>query len=162
MLGFFAYSVIANPVEHIEDSNGERDTSIVTITDEEIINHSYGSRGMTRSESNFNIAGWKIGGVRFHSKKFTGVDPLLQQNIIFSTEICLNIYNYNIESGNFRLYVVNDDKIIDIIKPSKETSHYYENIKGTFTVIAVGESANFEFEMNSSEYNEYDHFGYDD
>lgn len=156
-----AYSFLTNPVEHIEDRNGENNTAIAVITDKEIIDQKMGSKGLKLTKSKILIAGIDFGGVKFHSKKFTGVEPLLQQNILFSTGFTLSIYNYNIESGNFRLYVLNEDKIIDVLEPSEETSYFYENIKGEFTVVAVGESANFKFEMTTSDYNEYYHFGYE-
>ena len=163
MIGYFVFSVITDPVEHIEDSNGMDDTSIATIKEEEIIDYlSKGSKGMGCTKKDVKIAGWQLGGVKFHSKKFSGVEPLLRTNIIFSAGFDLNIYDYKVNGGNFRLYVLNEGKIIDVLEPSDKFDHHYENIKGEFTVVAVGECADFEFKMTTSEYDEYYHFAFEE
>lgn len=162
MVGVFAYSMLTGSVEHIEDFNGENNTAIATITDAEIIDYySKGSIGIAREKSDFEIAGWQLGGIKFSSNKFSGVEPLLQTDILFTTGFDLNIYNYKVHEGNFRLYVLNEDEIIDILEPSEEYTHHYEDFKGKFTVVAVGESADFEFEMSTAEYNEYYHFNFE-
>lgn len=162
MVGYFAVSFLTNPFEHIEDHNGDRNSAIATIAESDIIDYdSARSKGMSCSKTDAEIAGWQLGGVKFSSKKFSGVEPLLRTDIIFSTGFYLNIYNYKVKSGNFRLYVLNEGQIIDELEPSEEFEHYYENIKGEFVVVAVGESADFQFEMTTEEYNEYYHFSYE-
>lgn len=158
MVGYFIFTMISDPFEHIEDTNGNN-TSISVIKESEILSYeSSRSGGMGRSTTDFEVAGIQLGGVKFHSNKFSGVEPLLKSDILFTTGFYLNIYDYNISSGNFRLYVINEGNIIDVIEPNDEYSHYYENIRGEFVVVAVGESADFEFKMNTSEYDEYYHF----
>ena len=162
IIGYFVFSMITNPVEHVEDSNGENDTSIATIKEEEIIDYlSRGSLGMGVTKKDVKIAGWQLGGVKFHSKKFSGVEPLLRTDIIYTGGFDLNIYDYKIDGGNFRLYVLNEGKIIDVLEPTEDFKHHYEDIKGEFTVVAVGECANFEFKMTTSEYDEYYHFAFE-
>ena len=160
MVAYFAYSMITDPFKHIDDRNGNN-TDIATITNSEIIDYGNSrSGGMARSKSDLMIAGIQFGGIKFHSDKFSGVEPLLRTNVLFG-DILLNIYNLEVNEGNFRLYVLNEGKIIDEIGPEDEFDHCYENKKGEFVVIAVGESADFKFEMNTSEYNEYYHFAWE-
>ena len=161
MVGYFAYSMIVDPFKHIEDRNGENNSAIATITNSEIIDYGNSrSGGMSRSKTDFVVAGIQLGGIKFHSDKFSGIEPLLRTNVIFG-DILLNIYNLEVNAGNFRLYVLNEGKIIDVIDPEDEFDHFYENVKGEFVVVAVGESADFKFEMNTTEYNEYYHFAWE-
>ena len=161
MVGYFAYLMLFNPFEHIEDRNGEANTAIATITNSEIIEQEMPSRGMSRSKSDFSIGGWQLGDVKFHSNKFSGIMPLLGADIMFSSNYQINLYNYQIHSGNFRLYVLLDDKIIDVLEPQEDSTYYLGDIKGYLTVVAVGESADFQFEMTHTEYNEYYHFSFE-
>lgn len=155
---FCLYSFITDPFEHIEDRNGANNTNIAVITNSEIIEDKMGSKGMGRTKTDLEVGGWQLGGVKFSSNKFSGVEALLGTDILFSTGMYLNIYNLEVTEGNFRLYVLLDDKIIDVIGPEDGYDHYYENPEGYFKVLAVGESANFSFEMTNSDYDEYYHF----
>lgn len=162
VIGYCAYSFLTDPPQDIEDTNGEQDSSIAVITEEEIIAYDAAkSKGMSRSKTDVAIGGIQLGDIRFHSKNFSGVEPLLRTDILFTTGFDLNIYNYKVEAGNFRLYVLNEGKIIDIIEPSDTFNHCYEDIKGEFVVVAVGESAEFQFEMTHADYNEYYHFAFE-
>ena len=158
---FCVYNFIMNPFEHIEDRNGANNTNIAVITNSEIIEDEMPSKGMGRSKTDFEIGGWQLGGIKFSSKKFSGVEALLGTDILFSTGMYLNIYNLEVNEGNFRLYVLLDDKIIDVLEPQEDSTYYLGDIKGYLTVVAVGESADFQFEMTHTEYNEYYHFSFE-
>ena len=158
VIGFSLYSFLFDTMEHIEDRNGESNNNIAIITNSEIIEQKMSSVGMKKSESNLEIGGIQLGDVKFHSEKFSGVEPLLQTNIMFSSNYSIDIYNYQINSGNFGLYVLLDGKIIDILKPQEDITYYLGDIKGELTIVAVGESADFQFEMTHSEFSEYYHF----
>ena len=107
MVAYFAYSMITDPFKHIDDRNGNN-TDIATITNSEIIDYGNSrSGGMARSKSDLVIAGIQFGGIKFHSNKFSGVEPLLRTDVLFG-DILLNIYNLEVNEGNFRLYVLNE------------------------------------------------------
>lgn len=62
------------PPKHIEDTNGADNYSLQTITEENVIKQDMGARGSVSKDE------WHIGnlssGVKFSSKKFTGVSSL--------------------------------------------------------------------------------------
>lgn len=158
----FAFLVLTDDFEHVEDCNGIENTKIATITDSEIVEMEYGSKGMARSKSNLKIDGWQLGGVTFSSKKFSGVEPLLGIDYLIATGFYLNIYDYEIKEGNFRLYVIHEDEIIGILGPEDDTHLEVDNLEGKVTVVAVGESANFKFSMSHSEYDDYYHYAWEE
>ena len=137
-------------IDHVEDTNGTEDISIQTITDMDIVNMNYGSRGLTRVEN--------LNGAKFHSKKFTGVSELFYQNYIGShNTVILDLTEFTVKEGNFVLVVVNDGKILAELTPSDTLSYTFENITGYFSVRAVGESASFVIRMTKHDYNMFFH-----
>ena len=134
---------------------------VFSIADLEIIEMKYGSKGMARTKSNMKIAGWQLGGVEFSSKKFSGVEPLLGADYIYASAFSLELYDYEIKEGNFRLYVIHEGEIIGILGPEDDTYIEVDNLKGEVVVVAVGESANFKFSLSHAEYNNYYHYSWE-
>ena len=123
VLCFCLYSFLFDRMEHIEDRNGLENTNIAIITNSQIIEEEISQVGMKLSKSNMEVAGFQFGDIKFHSKKFSGVAPLLQTNLLFSSNYSFTIYNYNIHEGNFGLYVILDDKIIAVLKPQEDSTY---------------------------------------
>ncbi len=137
-------------IDHVEDTNGAEDISIVTITDMDMVNMNYGSRGFTKTES--------TKGVKFHSKKFTGVHEIFYNNYIGNNNVVsLDFTEFTVKEGNFVLIVVNEGKILARLTPDDPLEHTFENITGNFSVRAVGESASFTIRMTNQEYNQFFH-----
>lgn len=139
----------ANGIEHVADTNGT-DTSIAVITEMDIVNNNYGSRNLVTTTN--------AKGVRFHSKEYTGVQEVFYQNYVTETTVYLNIYDYEVTEGNFRIAVIHENELIAMLSPDDEASAYcFENIKGRIAFRLVGESAVFNFRMTKSEYNQFFH-----
>ena len=69
-------------------------------------------------------------------------------NFIGKSDIHVYIVHLNVESGNFRLVVINDDKIIkDIPLDAFGETFYFEDLKGTFAIRVAGESAKCDFHI---------------
>lgn len=141
---------LSTAIDHVEDTNGDEDISIVTITDMDIVNMNYGSRGLVRAES--------VSGAKIHSKKFTGVHEIFYNNYIGKNNtVTFSFTEFEVKEGNFSLVVVNEGQIIATLEPSDSLSYTFENITGSFSVRAVGESASFTIRMTNHEYNQFFH-----
>lgn len=124
-----------------EDTNGD-DITLETITDEDIINLATGASGLTYKETN-------IGGLKsseYSAKNFNGVEQIYLTNFIAKSDVCIYIGHMNVESGNFKLAVINDGKIIkEIPADTFNEEFWFYDLKGTFSVHVAGESAKFDF-----------------
>lgn len=130
--------------EEYEDTNGEDNFSLQTITDENIINRDIGASGLGYEE----ISVGDITSTEYESNNFNGVEELYLTNFIGKSDIHVYIGHLNVESGNFRLVVINDDKIIkDIPLDAFGETFYFEDLKGTFAIRVAGESAKFDFHI---------------
>ena len=53
------------------------------------------------------------------------------------------------ESGNFKLVVINNDEIIqEIERDTFNETFYFEDLKGDFSIHVAGESAKFDFHID--------------
>lgn len=126
-----------------EDTNGQDDFSLQTITDENIIHLETGASGLKYSEENL---GDIIHSSEYSSKKFNGVEQIYLMDFIGASDIHVYIGHMNVKSGNFKLVAVNNDKIIhefDLDTFNEEI--VFEDITGTFSVHVAGERAAFDF-----------------
>lgn len=128
--------------DEYEDTNGEDNYALQTITDEDIIRLSTGASGLSYSEEN-------LGGLHsseYSSKKFNGVEQLYLTNFILPSDVSIYIGHMDIKSGNFKLVVINNDEIIqEIPLDAFNETFYFEDLEGAFSVHVAGESASFEF-----------------
>ena len=149
------YMIIFDNFEHIEDTNGAS-TKINRITDQEIIDCKMESKGLKYSKSKTTLLGIESSMVCFSADQYTGVMELMHADYMVDPAFTLDIYNYKINAGNFELVLVSNNRIIGRISPGDEET-FVADIKGDFTIVAVGESADFSFEMTYSYFNTFSH-----
>lgn len=130
--------------DEYEDTNGEDNFSLQTITDENIINKDIGASNLTYEE----LSAGDITSTEYKSKNFNGVEEIYLTNFIGKSDIHVYIGHMDVKSGNFKLAVVCDDKIIDEIPlDAFGDTYYYEDLEGTFAIRLAGESADFSFHI---------------
>ena len=129
-----------------EDTNGPDNFTLQTITDQNIINLDLGASGLTYTESEL---GDILSSSEYSAKNFNGVERIFQTNFLLPSDIEVYIGHMNVKSGNFKLVVINNDTIIqEIPLDSFNETFRFENLSGSFSVHAAGESAAFEFYMD--------------
>lgn len=140
VISLFVFTLVG--CGHIEDTNGEEDYSLTTITDENILS-GYGSStqsGSIYSETSMNgITTYKI-----KVSKFSGVKKLYEKEI--SNNYSLNI-KCTLKSGNMKLLLLKDGEIFADILSSKEITKSYDLTSGEYEFIVAGESAKYEIEI---------------
>lgn len=129
-----------------EDTNGEDDFTLQTITDEDIIHLSTGASGLTYTEQNL---GDFLHSSEYSSKNFNGVEQIYLTSFIGKSDIEIYIGHMNVESGNFKLVIINNDEIIqEIERDTFNETFYFEDLKGDFSIHVAGESAKFDFHID--------------
>lgn len=92
-----------NAIDHVEDINGPEDKSLSVITDMNIVNMNYGSRGFSKTEGRHNV--------KFFSKRFTGVQELFYNDYFGDNNtVTLKFSEFVVTEGNVVLVVVNEGK----------------------------------------------------
>ena len=128
-----------------EDTNGDDNFALQTITDEDIIHLRTGSSGMNYREESLGI----MSSQEYSSKNFNGVDQLFLTNYIAGSDVTVSVGYINVTAGNFRMVVINNDEIIfDVPLDSAAEAYVFEDIKGSFSIHAAGESAAVEFNFS--------------
>ncbi len=143
--------LLNSDLEHIEDTNGAKNYELQTITDENIINKDIGALGVTTKKNSLTNM------TEISSNKFTGVHEVLYINLIGKSDFVLNIYDFKVNSGNFKMVVVHNDEIVKTLTPENSDEFILNDISGTVSLVIAGESADFSFEMTSLDYNSFDH-----
>ncbi len=146
-----AVTLFNSDLEHIEDTNGADNFELQQITDENIINQDMGALNVTTSTK--EIANM----TEISSKKFTGVYEVLYTNLLGKSDFVLKLYDFKVNSGNFKMVVVHDGEIVETITEENYEEFILEDIKGTVSLVIAGESADFSFEMTSFDYESFDH-----
>ena len=127
-------------LEHIEDTNGSDNFSLQEITDSNIVNRDIGAMGLkTKTDSVSNTT-------TYSSNKFTGVEEIYGNNIKGNRfEITIN--HARVDSGNFKIVLLEDDKIVHEFKLNELTQTYVlDNPDGYISLRIAGESADFMFD----------------
>ena len=152
LVGVFIVWFQLDPIpEHIEDTNGADNYNLQTITEQDILGQKIGVRGtLSQRETHLDIAGVNISsGVRYSSKKFTGVSLLHASTVFKGSDIYVTLAEFEIKEGNFAFYIIFDDEIIGKIIPSDSAYSEFllKNVEKTGAVqyVIAGESASFEF-----------------
>ena len=128
-----------------EDTNGGDNFTLQSITDDDIIHLATGASGLTYKEQ--NIAA--LHSSEYSSKNFNGVEQLYLTSFILKSDVEVYIGQMNVESGNFKLVVINNDKIIqEIPLDTFNESFYFEDLEGDFSVHVAGEAAKFDFHID--------------
>lgn len=119
----------------IEDTNGDEDFSIETISDEKI-KKGPNTRFVIKSKrtNKNNISTVKI-------EKFSGI-YLLKTTKVSNQTLTFNI-DSTVEKGNFRIVIVKDKEIIKDFLINCSDSHTIDNAVGNYLLKIVGESAKF-------------------
>ena len=134
----------------IEDTNGPDNFALNTITDQNILKLDLPSAG----------SGIKIGGLlsktaEFSGKDFSGVVEILWTDML-AGDFVLDLMDFTVTGGNFRMVVINEGKIIADIEPGTTQIHL-PGVKGHVSLRIAGESAAYSFTMTEHEYNLYAH-----
>ena len=134
----------------IEDTNGPDNFALNTITDQNILKLDLPSGG-----NGIRISGLLGKTAEFSSKDFSGVVEILWTDMI-AGDFVLDLLSYEVTGGNFRMVVINEDKIIADIEPGT-TQILLEGVKGRISLRIAGESAAYSFSMSEFEYNSFAH-----
>lgn len=155
----FAFWILLDDSEHIEDINGSNNYTLSTITRHDIINDKIPGKNLKQKTSKMSLSGLESNTVIFYSDIFSGVEEICYADYILPSDLYLDIYDFEVTSGNFEIVVINNGEIIGSIKPSKETNQtlLIENITGLTSIKLVGESAAFSFMMTQSMFDDFTH-----
>ena len=128
------FSLVGCGIE-IEDTNGEDDYSLNTITDDNIISLDLGASTYSTSVDERPI--------EFKANNFSGVAEIFSENYFLASSIEIQVTSVNVNAGNLRLVVVCDDEIVhDFDINTTELQQYLlEDVKGSVSVRVAGESA---------------------
>lgn len=151
MVAVAAYMMLTSDLKHIEDTNGPDDYSLTTITDQQILDMDMGALGLGRSTSSLTST------VKFDSNKFTGVEEIMWTDVLFSSGFTMDILDYKVHSGNFKMVVINEGEIIAELTPEDEFPVNLGDLKGHVSLVIAGESADFSFKLFESDYDSYAH-----
>ena len=151
VVGIGAVMLLNSDLEHIEDTNGPENFELQTITDEDIAKIEMGSLNVSTSTNSITNM------TEISSKKFTGVYEVLYVNLLGKSDFLLNLYDLNLNSGNFKMVVVHDGKIVKTLTEENYEQTLIEDIDGTVSLVIAGESADFSFKMSSFEYDSFSH-----
>ena len=132
--------MFSDNLEHIEDTNGADNYSLQTITDDNITKMDLGALNLNESTDNISNT------TTYSSNKFTGVSEIYGENIIGNRfEITIN--HARVDSGNFKIVLLEDDEIVHEFKLNELTQTYVlENPSGYISLRIAGESADFMFD----------------
>ena len=142
VVAFCGYSFLTSDLEHIEDTNGPDNFALTTITDENIIQQDIGALNVKKSTGILND------GITFSSNQFTGVYRVFQTNFFFDSDFLMDLAGFYVNSGNFKMAVVNDGEIIATVEPGLFSTCNLSDLNGSFELIIAGESADFEFTLD--------------
>lgn len=141
-----AMSFVACSSTEYKDTNGADDFSLQTITDEEIVNLSTGASGLSYSEESLEDV---LLSSEYSSKNFNGVERIYLTNFLIPSDVMIYIGHMDVQEGNFRLVLVNNDEIIyEFPLDTFNETFTFENLIGDFSIMVAGESAKFSFHIN--------------
>lgn len=136
----FLESCGINNLNHIEDTNGDDNYFLNTLTEKEVLSknpHALFLKSRT-TETNKKF--------KFSCEKFSGVSDIISYNLN-ETNNYLFIVNATINKGNGDIFIYKDGKRIALIDWSLNQEIKLENIKGKISFRIAGESANMEIEI---------------
>ena len=147
-------------MEHIEDTSGPDTFALATLTEDDILATTLTcTGGPNYSTGRLELpGGWELSsGVKLYSDKFSGVADLLWADYILPSDFSLSLDHFSVESGNFRMVVINNGQIIADIQPGDHVEILIEDITGPTYVRIAGESAAFTIAMTEIEYDMFEH-----
>lgn len=134
---------MSSDLKHIEDTNGADNYSLQTINDSNIINRDVGAMGL-------NIHKSAVSGVTtYSSEKFTGVEEIYGNNI-WGNRFEITVNHARVDSGNFRIVLLEDERIVHEFRLNELTQTYVlENPSGYISLRIAGESADFQLDYHT-------------
>lgn len=132
---FLVLSLSLTSCGHIEDTNGDDDFSIQTITEERILSGSSYSMTSSKKVTINNKTTMSV-------KKFSGVYTLYDFDLEDDENLNFTIYS-EVTKGNFKMVLTQDKKIVKNI-PINTINDFSVSNKGDYKIKLVGESAAFE------------------
>lgn len=132
IIAYCGYFFLTGDLKHIEDTDGPDNYALSTITDENIINQDMGALNVNKS------TGLLSDGITFSSKKFTGVYRVFLTNFWFDSDFRVDLTNFYVNSGNFRMCIVNDGEIIGEVEPGEMftfTEVLLYDLNGSFEIL---------------------------
>lgn len=135
-----AVSFLNSNLEHIEDTNGADNFALQTITDDNIIKRDVGAMGLKTSTDSISNT------TTYSSNKFTGVEEIYGLNI-WGNRFEITVNHARVDSGNFRIVLLEGDKIVHEFELNELTQTYVlENPNGYISLRIAGESADFKLD----------------
>lgn len=126
--------------KHIEDTNGAENFELQTITDDNIINMDIGALNFKESTDSITNT------TTYSSDKFTGVAEIYGTNMV-ANRFDITVNHARVDSGNFRIVLLEDDKIVHEFKLNELTQTFtLENPSGYVSLRIAGESADFQLD----------------
>ena len=139
-LTYSLLALVGCGMKHIEDTNGEDNFELQTITDDNICNMDIGAINVTESE---DIIGETV---TYKSNKFSGVHEVFYENII-QDRLEITVNHARVDAGNFKMVLCLDDVIVHTFALNEPTQTFiFEDVSGTVSLRIAGESANFRFD----------------
>lgn len=122
-------------VPQITDTNGPDNYSLETISDSDIINNACKNTGLNKGKNEAEKT------VTYNSNRFSGTEKLSTGKFGRKCHK-IDIASFNVKSGNARLVVVENDKIVYEFLPNVGAQSFVSGGNGIDIVLA-GESADF-------------------
>ena len=147
------------PGKQIEDTNGPDDYTLATLTDADLLADERSCTSYSTSTGRISLpGGWELSdGIKFSSKEFSGVTDLMWVDYILPSDFYLELSRFQVEGGNFRMVVVNNDEIIADIQPGEDQIIRIDDITGSTCLRIAGESAAFTIVIPSIDYDSFEH-----
>ena len=145
IVAFGGYSLLTGATDPIADTNGPDDYSLAVITDENIIKQDLGARNVSIVTNSFNPLN---NDVTIKSDNFSGVYRIFLTNFLFNSDFDMDVTDFWVNSGNFRMCIVNGGKIIADVESGMLVNVSLSDLNGSFELIIAGESADFEFTLD--------------
>lgn len=129
-------------MQHIEDTNGAEDTSLCTLTEEELVSPHphYIMQGSKLNQ--------KSGAISFATRKMSGV-MILDKFTVKAGETYEFTGAVTVNSGNVRIYVICDGKIVLDIPTEFFNSLPLSGVEGKCELRVAAESANFSLDIST-------------
>lgn len=128
--------------KQIEDTNGEDNYQLQTISDERIISEKGSTVKVGSVSTKVNNKG------TYKVKKFSGVETLF--SIDGSNHHITVTITSEIKAGNFKIVLVNEKQIVKVFNLNCTQSVTIENATGRYDLKIAGESANFSIEYEKN------------
>lgn len=140
----FIASCGTNNLSHIDDTNGENDYSLCSLTDKELLSNN--------PHALFNVSTYSTdsdGVFHFRCMTFSGVSDILKSDLKPNGEESYAV-NASITSGNGAFFIFQKGKKLQTIEWSKDQTITLEGITSQYSWRIAGESASIEIDIKKA------------